>query len=43
MQGQWKEKLDALKKEKQEKTEAGEEVSPLKVPNQDDLINNAEK
>ena len=43
MQGQWKEKLDALKKHKQEKTEAGEIVSPLKVPDDDSLVKNAEK
>ena len=43
MQGQWKEKLDALKKEKQEKTEAGEIVSPLRVPEDSQMISNAEK
>ena len=43
MQGQWKEKLDALKKEKQEKAEAGEIVSPLKVPDDAAMVANAEK
>lgn len=32
MQGMWKDKLDALKAEKAAKAEAGEIVSPLKVP-----------
>jgi hypothetical protein len=39
----WKEKLDALKAEKAAKLEAGEIVSPLKVPNQDSMIANAAK
>lgn len=43
MQGMWKDKLDALKAEKAAKTEAGEIVSPLKVPTQESLIANAEK
>ena len=37
----WKEKLDALKAEKAAKAEAGEIVSPLKVPDQDKMIANA--
>jgi hypothetical protein len=43
MQGMWKEKLDALKKEKAQKAEAGEDVSPLKIPDDSTLIENAEK
>ena len=39
----WKDKLDALKAEKAKKAEAGEIVSPLKVPDQDSMIANAEK
>mgnify|MGYP000276879691 FL=1 len=39
----WKDKLDALKAEKAAKTEAGEIVSPLKVPDQDAMIANAQK
>lgn len=43
MQGMWKEKLEALKKQKQEQTEAGEDVSPLKMPDDNTMIQNAEK
>ena len=43
MQGQWKEKLEALKKDKQDKTDAGEIVSPLKVPDDASMVKNAEK
>ena len=43
MQGMWKDKLDALKKEKEKKMEAGEDVSPLKVPDTESLINNVNK
>jgi hypothetical protein len=43
MQGMWKEKLDALKKDKQDKTDAGEIVSPLKVPDDASMVKNAEK
>ena len=39
----WKDKLDALKAEKAKKAEAGEIVSPLKVPDQESMIANAEK
>ena len=43
MQGMWKDKLDALKAEKAAKIEAGEIVSPLKVPTQESMIANADK
>jgi len=39
----WKEKLDALKAEKAAKAEAGEEVSPLKVPTEESMLANAQK
>lgn len=38
MQGDWKTKLEALKKEKAEKAEAGEIVSPLKVPDDSAMV-----
>uniref|UniRef100_A0A7S3N0E2 Protein-tyrosine-phosphatase n=1 Tax=Strombidium inclinatum TaxID=197538 RepID=A0A7S3N0E2_9SPIT len=43
MQGMWKDKLDQLKKQKAEKAEAGELVSPLHIPKDEDIVDNAEK
>lgn len=43
MQGMWKEKLDALKKKKEENLSAGIPESPLKLPSDEEMIANAEK
>ena len=46
MQGAWKEKLEALKKVKEEKAAAGEVVSPIKLQDkeyEDELLENAAK
>ena len=43
MQGMWKEKLDALKKKKEENIIAGIPESPLRLPSDDEMIANAEK
>jgi len=43
MQGMWKEKLDALKKKKEDNVNAGIPESPLRLPSDEEMIANAEK